>query len=195
MLKNLFPHIGNFMMHSDMVIKAPIFLIGYRCTGKTTIGKLLAHRLARPFVDTDAQIESQFNMSIAHMVETRGWAFFRQCETRVLVGLELSHPPVVATGGGIILSETNRKWIKNAGVPVWLTADESVLVERIRKDAPATDHRPDLTRNSIEKETHNMLKIRIPLYQDLAKITINTGQYPPKTIADMILKRLEHEKI
>ncbi len=140
-------------------------------------------------MDTDAQIESRFNMSIAHMVETRGWEFFRQCESRVLVDLDLSRHPVVATGGGIILSETNRKWIKNAGVAVWLTATESVLVERIRKDASTTDHRPDLTDNSLKEETRTMLKIRIPLYQDVARMTIDTVQYSPKAAVDLIIKR------
>ncbi len=173
----------------------PIFLIGYRCTGKTTTGRLLAKLLDRPFVDTDTLLESRFNISIATMVEKYGWTHFRETETRILTGLDLSDAPVVATGGGIVLAEENRAWIKAFGYTVWLHADALTLISRIRADAPTVGHRPDLTSLSLEKETQKLLDVRMPLYRELAGITINTADHSPEEAAGQIIRRLDHERL
>jgi len=173
----------------------PIFLIGYRCTGKTTTGRLLAQMLDRSFVDTDAYLESVFNISIAKMVEKRGWDYFRGKETQVLTGLDLSKAPVVATGGGIVLAEENRAWIKASGYPVWLHADAQTLISRIRADALIALHRPDLTTQSLEMETRELLDVRTPLYRELGCITINTADHSPQEAAGEIIRRLDHERL
>lgn len=169
----------------------PVFLIGYRCTGKTTVGRRLAKILDRPFVDTDAVLESRFEVSIADMVEQNGWDYFRQKESRVLEDLDLGAAPVVATGGGIVLSEANRNFMAKSGYCVWLYADESTIVRRLVLDAGTTDHRPALTKEGIETETRKILAARDPLYRSLARVTINTADHSPEAAALMIKQMIE----
>lgn len=169
----------------------PIFLIGYRCTGKTTTGKYLADLLNKKFLDTDLVLESTYGTTIAKMVARHGWSYFRAKETETLVNLDLKNTPVVATGGGIILAEENRQFLKENGVVVYLYATASVLTDRIRKDEDNTERRPDLTRDSLALETKKMLEIRNPLYQALAAISINTEEYDPKAAALRIKAELD----
>ena len=169
----------------------PIFLIGYRCTGKTSTGKYLADLLNKRFLDTDLVLESTYDTTIAQMVERHGWSYFRAKETETLVNLDLKNAPVVATGGGIILAEENRRFLKENGVVVYLYATASVLTDRIRKDENNTERRPDLTRDGLALETEKMLEIRNPLYQALAGISINTEKYTPKAAALRIKAELD----
>lgn len=169
----------------------PIFLIGYRCTGKTSTGKYLAELLNRRFLDTDLVLESTYDTTIAQMVDRHGWPYFREKETETLMNLDLKNGPVVATGGGIILAEENRRFLKGNGVVVYLYATAPVLTDRIRKDQINTERRPDLTRDDLALETQKMLEIRNPLYQALAGISINTEKYIPKAAAVQIMAELD----
>lgn len=168
----------------------PVFLIGYRCTGKTSTGKYLAKLLNKNFLDTDLVLESTYGTSIAQMVASHGWPYFRAKETETLMNLDLESAPVIATGGGIILARENRLFLKQNGVVVYLYATAPVLTGRIRKDENNTQQRPDLTRDSLALETKKMLEIRNPLYQALANISINTEEYTPKAAALRIMAEL-----
>ena len=171
----------------------PIFLIGYRCTGKTSTGKYLADLLKKTFLDTDLALESTYGTTIAQMVARHGWPYFRAKETETLMNLDLKNAPVIATGGGIILAEENRQFLIEHGIVVYLYATASVLTDRIRKDENNTERRPDLTRDSLAIETQKMLEIRNPLYQALADIPIDTEKYAPKVAALQIIAKLEHQ--
>lgn len=173
----------------------PVFLIGYRCTGKTITGKILADLLDCDFVDTDQLLESRFNISIAQMVKERGWDYFRERETGILTGLDLEKSPVVATGGGIVLAKENREFIRQNGTCVWLFADAKVLTQRICTDVKTDTQRPDLTDDSLEQETIDMLKLRTPLYEELAQITINTAEHSAKEAAQLIKRRFDNERV
>lgn len=169
----------------------PIFLIGYRCTGKTSTGKYLAEFLSRTFLDTDLVLESTCDTTIAQMVARHGWPYFRAKETETLMNLDLKNGPVIATGGGIILAEENRLFLKENGVVVYLYATASVLTDRIRKDENNTERRPDLTCDSLALETQKMLEVRNPLYQALADISIDTEKYAPENAALQIKAELD----
>ena len=84
-----------------------LFLIGYRCTGKSTVGKLLAEKLSRSFVDTDSLLVAQQQMSIKEIVGAHGWEGFRQMEYLILKNICTLDGQVVATGGGSILNDDN----------------------------------------------------------------------------------------
>ena len=168
----------------------PVFLIGYRCTGKTSTGKYLAQLLNKNFLDTDLVLEDACGTTIAQMVARHGWPCFRAQETKTLVNLDLESAPVVATGGGIILAEENRQFLKQNGVVVYLYASAPVLTDRIRKDQDNTERRPDLTCDSLVMETNKMLAIRNPLYQALADISIDTEAYTPDAAARQIVTEL-----
>lgn len=169
----------------------PIFLIGYRCTGKTSTGKYLAGLLNRTFLDTDLVLESNCGTSIAQMVDQHGWPYFRAKETETLMNLDLKSAPVIATGGGIILAEKNRRFLKTNGIVVYLYATASVLTQRIRKDKNNTERRPDLTNDSLALETEKMLEIRTPLYRKLAQISINTEENSSQAAALQIIAEIE----
>ncbi|HCY87779.1 MAG TPA: shikimate kinase AroL [Desulfobacteraceae bacterium] len=171
----------------------PIFLIGYRCTGKTTTGKYLAKLLGRPFMDTDRLLESSAGTTITRMVDARGWDYFRREETRTLLTLDLSSGPVVATGGGIILAQENRRFIRRNGIAVWLTADAATIMDRLASDTATADSRPVFTDASLEQETKNTLNTREPLYRELASLTINTADHTPEAAAETIKRELIKE--
>lgn len=109
----------------------PLFLIGPRGCGKTTVGMALADSLNRRFVDTDQWLQSQLNMTVAEIVEREEWAGFRARETAALEAVT-APSTVIATGGGIILTEFNRHFMQNNGIVVYLCAPVSVLVNRLQ---------------------------------------------------------------
>lgn len=171
----------------------PIFLIGYRCTGKTSTGKHLATLLNKQFLDTDLVLESTCGTTIAQMVARHGWPYFRAKETETLINLYIENAPVIATGGGIILAQENRAFLKGNGVVVYLYAPASVLTDRIRKDEDNTEQRPDLTSDALALETKKMLEIRNPLYRELADISINTQEYSQEAAALQIKHELNEQ--
>src|SRR6266568_2195570 len=108
-----------------------IFLIGLRGSGKTTVGRVVAERLALPFRDADVELEARAGRSIGDIFATDGETVFRDLEEQTLVELIDWGLAVIATGGGVILREANRARMKAAGTIVWLTADAETLCQRM----------------------------------------------------------------
>jgi len=173
-----------------------LILIGYRCCGKTRVGRHLADLTGYDFVDTDQCIESDCGADIGNLVTDKGWPFFRQTETRILTRLLCRNNQVIATGGGMVLSEENRRLIKENGVVIWLTADPATIVQRLAADPKTLSQRPRFTTRSLLEETRDTLAARIPFYEDLADMTVDTdmGQNP-REIAAIIKRRLDHVRI
>ncbi len=167
-----------------------IYLIGYRCTGKTTIGKLLSHDLDMSFVDTDKKIESKIGTSISQFVSEHGWSEFRKIEKIVLFKSNGYKNSVISTGGGIILDPENQSFIKNHGFCCWLTADLYTILNRIKNDKHSATQRPSLTANDIESETTQLLKKRDPIYKNTAHLKIDTSLLIPKEIVNLIKRNL-----
>lgn len=172
--------------------RSMIFLIGYRCTGKSVVGKILASLLDRPFIDTDRIIETQFNTTINQMVLERGWEDFRQRERQALFNTALVPNPVVATGGGIVLDPENCNFIQTHGFCTWLWADMDTIIQRILADNTHQGSRPMLTELSLARETQAMLDLRNPLYKQLAQLKINTTCHSPEQAAILIKERFSH---
>ena len=168
-------------------MRTPVFLIGYRCTGKTTTGKLLAQLLNRPFLDTDRVLEQTLGTRI------RGWGYFRKLETRTLESLDLAHAPVISTGGGIVLETENCSYIRDNGIAVWLKADTQTIVERLGADPATSASRPNLTDSDIEAETRSVLKLRTPLYDGIAAFSVNTADHTPDAAAQFIMEQLDKD--
>src|SRR6266851_4297715 len=112
-----------------------LFLIGYRGTGKTTVARILAHRIGWTWIDADAALEERFGCSIRIIFEEEGEAGFRQKEAALLEELCCSREQVIATGGGVVLRAANRERLRAAGRVVWLTAAARVLWQRLQADA------------------------------------------------------------
>lgn len=166
-----------------------IILIGYRGTGKTTVARLLAQRLGWQWLDADALLEERHAKTIKQIFAEEGEADFRAKEAALLTELCQYTNHVVATGGGVILRETNRHLLKQAGLVVWLTADASTLWERIAGDATTSERRPNLTTGG-RAEVEDLLRTREPLYRACAQLIVSTVARSPEEVADAILSQL-----
>ena len=161
-----------------------IVLIGYRGTGKSTVGEILGQRLQRTVISTDAEIVKEAGQTIPQIVEQFGWDHFRELETQMCRRLQDQSNLVIDTGGGLILKEENAKILKTNGTIFWLTAEVSTIVKRISGDT----QRPSLsgTKTFVE-EIEEILQERTPKYQAAADHSIPTDQTTPHKLADTIL--------
>jgi shikimate kinase len=173
-----------------------IILIGYRCTGKTSVGKRIAERLGVPFCDTDDLIQSEAGMTIAEIVAAGGWEAFRVQELTIIKTLPSSSEGIgiIAVGGGAVMDAENRTVLKQLGICVWLTADVKTIVERMRADQGSDAKRPPLSRNGLEQETATMLKERGPLYEALADCVVATTGKQIDEIAEEVCGVLARQK-
>jgi shikimate kinase len=160
-----------------------IILIGYRCTGKTTVGKALSKALNRPFVDTDDIITGRSGLSIREMVDQGGWEYFREREKTVVRQLSPSSSLIIATGGGILDDEENRRILKEGGLCVWLYAPAGTIMTRMQADGATRDRRPALCHDDEEQELSIMLARREPIYGQTADVIIDTSD---KAIGEIV---------
>ena len=173
-----------------------VYLIGYRGSGKTTVGKLLAKRLDRTSVDCDDLIEAAAGKTIRELFATEGEAGFRDREQAIIqqVAAEADcRPMVVSLGGGAVLREANRTAICESGYRVWLAAQPETLIQRIRADETTAARRPSLSALNDYDEVVALLRARLPLYESLAQKTVNTDALSAEAISDDIadwLKRM-----
>lgn len=162
-----------------------LVLVGYRGTGKSTVGRIVAGRLGRPFVDADRELERRAGRSIASIFAEEGEGAFRDLEEATLADLTARiDGAVLATGGGAILRSSNRDALRRFGVVAWLTADPESIARRISRDAAA---RPALTPAGTLREIADVLRDRTPLYREVADIEIATADRRPSEVADDLL--------
>jgi shikimate kinase len=162
-------------------------LIGYRGTGKTTVGRLLAARLGWAFVDADDEIEAAAGCSIAEIFAREGEPGFREREARVVAELAQREKHVISLGGGAVLREETRSVIRSAGEVVWLTASPETIYSRISGDTSTSARRPNLTVRGGLAEIEEVLAMRRPFYEACAMRTIDTEGRSPEEIAASIL--------
>lgn len=167
-----------------------IFLIGYRCSGKTAVGKALAEKLVMPFVDADRRLVLEAGVSIAEMVAARGWDYFRRIEKEVLKSLCALDAHVIATGGGVVLDAENVSAMKKAGRLVWLQASPQTILKRMRQDRKTLFQRPALTSRGAANEIESTMKERTPYYRAAMNFSIDTDARSVGDICDLIVKRL-----
>ena len=165
-----------------------VVLIGYRGTGKSTVGRLIAERLGLQFTDADEELERRTGRSIREMFADGGEATFRDLESAVLADLLRNEGMVVALGGGAVLRPQNRQPIRRAGNRViWLQALAATLHERIYADSTTSGRRPNLTAAGGLAEIEQLLVAREPLYRECAEYAVNTeGQTPEQIAAEVV---------
>jgi len=161
-----------------------IVLIGYRGTGKSAVGSVLAHKLGWPIYGFDPMIVQRAGRSIPQIVEEQGWEAFRDLETEVTLEYAQKDCCILDPGGGCILRPQNVKALKQGGVVFWLQASVPVIAERIQGD----DQRPSLTgTNTFIDEISQVLEERTPKYQAAADFTIDTDRLSIEEVAERIL--------
>ncbi len=163
-----------------------IFLVGPMGSGKTTIGSHIARAMGLPFVDSDEEIESRTGADIALIFEIEGEAGFRAREKRVIEELTQREDLVLATGGGAILDETNRRCLSERGFVVYLKSGVETLLRRLRHDTT----RPLLRNGDPAVTLRRIMAVRGPLYEATADVIIETGKQPVKQLVKKILSQI-----
>src|ERR1019366_550424 len=167
-----------------------IVLIGYRGSGKTTVGRLLSAHLTQPFKDSDEQITTTTGMTIKEIFEQHGEEHFRDLETAAILQLAPLQNHVLSLGGGALLREQNRQAIlAPKHTIVYLHADPVELHRRIHQDTATAAHRPSLTRlgGGIE-EIRSVLTTREPIYRQGMSAEIDVPHASPEQALEMIWK-------
>jgi shikimate kinase len=167
-----------------------LFLIGYRGTGKSTVGPLLAAALGWEYLDADDRIEAAAGKTIADIFATEGEAGFRDRESAVLAELCREERRVIATGGGVVLRPFNRELLRAAGYVAWLTAPPETVWERMQADPTTAARRPNLTIGGFD-EVANLMAARESLYRRTAHGTFPTEGRSPQAVAAAILAAWE----
>ena len=162
-------------------------LIGYRGTGKTSVGARLARILGRPFVDLDQILVDEASRTIAEIVAQGGWDEFRRLEKDLVARYRTTRGMVLATGGGVILDPENVQALKENGILIWLVADPGTIQARLAGDQPQEAYRPSLTGGGTLGEVTEVLEARQPLYQAAAQIIIDTTRQSLSQVVESIL--------
>ncbi|MFQ5486913.1 MAG: shikimate kinase AroK [Gammaproteobacteria bacterium] len=165
---------------------ANIFLIGPMGSGKTTIGRQLAKVLDKTFVDSDQEIEARTGADIPWVFDIEGEAGFRQREQAVIDELTRRQGVVLATGGGAVLSEENRRHLAERGLVIYLRASIDQQLRRTAKDR----NRPLLQTGDPRARLEALLVQRDPLYREIANIIVDTDNRSIRSTVNTILKRL-----
>ena len=169
-----------------------IALLGYRGSGKSTVGKRLADRLWQKFVDTDELVVHRAGASIKDIFANQGEPAFREMESRVVAEVSGLTDHVIALGGGAILREENRRVLKDAGLKmIYLRCEPDELVKRIHADPLTGEARPDLTElgGGIE-EVRKILAAREPVYRSVMTAELDVTHLSPQDAVVYIIRLL-----
>ena len=170
-----------------------LVLIGYRCAGKTTVGKRVASQLRTRFVDTDSLIEQRHG-TIREIVETQGWPYFRFLEKKIIHEISVDCDLVIAPGGGFILDQDNVIALKRTGFVIWLKADLKVLHVRMVNDPRTLVQRPSLIGKGILEEIEEVMTVRAPFYDMASDVQLDTSAMDVETVTKRVLSIFEERK-
>lgn len=168
----------------QQVMSLPLYLIGARGCGKTTVGKALSTALGYAFNDTDHHLHFSTQRTVAEIVSAEGWEGFRQREALSLRAVT-APATVIATGGGMVLAAENSQFMREQGRVIYLKAEAPVLAARLEA-YPEEAQRPTLTGRPIADEMAEVLAARDALYQQAAHYVVNAMQLPEYVVEDII---------
>ena len=152
-------------------------------TGKSSVGKLVAHRLGFQFVDNDTIVVERAGMEITEIFAKFGEQTFRNYETRALESIEHLNRCVVSTGGGAVLREENRAILRRIGLVVLLTGREDVIYDRVARNTK----RPLLTTQDPRETISKILEERRDAYATVAQVTVDTSDLTREQAAEAVV--------
>lgn len=155
-----------------------IYLIGSMGAGKSTLGRLLASTLKRPFYDSDKVIEERCGASIPWIFDLEGEEGFRIRENQIIDELTQLEGIVLSTGGGSVINQENRQHLKERGVVIFLRTTVEQQLLRTSKDR----NRPLLQTDDPRARLEELKEIRDPLYLETAHLVVDTDQRPPRQV-------------
>jgi len=162
-----------------------IVLVGLMGAGKSCVGRKLAARIGRPFIDADAEIEAAAGCTIAEIFERMGETAFREGERRVMARLLDGPVAVLAAGGGAFVDPDTRRMIAGKAISVWLRAEIDVLIKR----TAGRDHRPLLNGDDPRGVLLDLIARRYPIYAE-ADVIVDTADQPAEQTVERVLAAL-----
>ena len=163
-----------------------IYLIGLMGSGKTTLGKVLSKKLEKHFYDSDQVIEEKLGVNVPMIFEYEGEAGFREREKDILKELVSKQNIVLATGGGIILSESNRDLLAKNGIVIYLKSNQKDLILRMKNDKT----RPLLKNGNVELIIKKLCQEREPLYEEIEDFKIATKNKRIHEVVNEIITKI-----
>ena len=172
-----------------------IVLVGYRCTGKTEVGKEVARALCFQFIDTDEWVEKDMDMSISQIVSKYGWEKFRDIERKIVARVSKQQGAVISCGGGAVMDDSNVENLKRNGVVVWLGARPEVIFERMNSDSKTDSQRPSLTgKEDGLSEVKEMLSERARKYEAASDYRVDTSDIALDEVVSEVLRIIKRNK-
>ena len=166
-----------------------IVLVGPMGSGKTTVGRRLAHELNRDFFDTDHEIIDKTGVNIDYIFDIEGEKGFRERESKILENLCQMSNIILATGGGIVILSKNRKILKNSGLVVYLSSSVNQLLKRTAKSKT----RPLLENSSDRRKTiTELLEARDVYYREVASFVVDTTGKKLHEVINIIIREAEN---
>ena len=169
-----------------------LFLIGYRCSGKTTVGKSIAEAIDWSFVDADTMLVEESGKQIKDIVDNEGWQGFRLRERSAIKQICKKKRQVVATGGGVVLDADNVRTMQACGIIIGLGATAQTIRQRMLQDINTANFRPALTDKGLIEEIKDVLSKRTPCYESASDFFIQTDGIPAAEIAQEIIQKIGH---
>jgi shikimate kinase len=169
-----------------MLGKTSVFLVGPMGSGKSAVGRALARSLGLPFHDSDAEVERRTGVDIPFIFEKEGEAGFRQREREAIEALTATPGIVLATGGGAVLLEENRRHLRERGCVVYLQTSVNQQAERVRHGR----NRPLLSSGDRTTRLQDLMELRAPLYAEIADIVVPTDGRRVPGVTEHILREL-----
>lgn len=174
------------MLGYGMFSRTSVFLIGPMGSGKTAVGRQLARTLGLPFHDCDAEVERRTGVDIPFIFEKEGESGFRQREREALEALTALDGIVLATGGGAVLLEENRRRLAERGRVVYLKTSVAQQADRVRHGR----HRPLLATGDNSARLGQLMDARAPLYAEIADVVVSTDGQRVNTVVEQVLREL-----
>ena len=167
-----------------------VVLVGFMGAGKSSVGRQLEKCTGFPRFDTDEMIAAKFALSVPRIFEVHGEDVFRDAESEALQKLDSCSPSIIVTGGGIVLRTMHRELLRQLGTVVYLQADEETLFERISRRAS----RPLLRTDDPRATMKQLLERRLPLYEEIANLRVDTSSLSHDEVCDLILRNVPASK-
>ena len=168
-----------------------VVLIGFRATGKTSVGKALSRLLNLPFYDLDQLVEKKAGKSIREIVAEEGWPRFRQLEREMMFEAASWPEGVIALGGGAVMHEDEMELLKQKACVIWLKSPPDVIARRLLADEKTATQRPSLTGAGVLEEIELLLTKREPLYHRYADLEVDSFGRDPEEVAEEISSLLK----
>jgi shikimate kinase len=168
-------------------MKSNLALIGFMGAGKSAVGKVLAEKLGKQFIELDELLEKRAGKSISRIFAEEGEIAFREKEIETIKEIAARKDQVISCGGGAVLNKINMDRLKPDSLIIWLMASPEVIWQRTRSQR---EERPLLKGKNCLGDIQQMLRLRKPYYEGAADIIVNTSRLSIERVTELVLKEL-----